>query len=161
MHILGSMRCVLFQFFYNNKYTLLIMARSKQTYYGSCFVASYIYIYKVTIEKIWPIHYKKGPSKFSDMGPWAHTLLFLGNTLVSSNTRSHNYCNTPYTNIHYSDNHSYISAFSFYHKNLSWLSFHWSLLAMLVLYITYVRRHGATLSHKLYVLLTNIIPSNK
>ena len=25
------------------------------------------------------VHYKKGPSIFSDMGPWAHTLLFLGN----------------------------------------------------------------------------------
>ena len=33
------------------------------------------------IEKSWPIHYKKGPSNFIDMGPWAHTLLFLGNTL--------------------------------------------------------------------------------
>ena len=38
-------------------------------------------MYAFTIEKSWPIHYKKGPSNFSDMGPWAHTLLFLGNTL--------------------------------------------------------------------------------
>ena len=58
------MRCV--SVWYNNKYTLLIMVRSKQTYYGSCFVASYY----ATIEKSWPIHYKKGPSNFSDMGPW-------------------------------------------------------------------------------------------
>ena len=42
----------------------------------------YIYSTKVQIiEKSWPIHYKKGPSNFIDMGPWAHTLLFLGNTL--------------------------------------------------------------------------------
>ena len=39
-------------------------------------------MYAFTIEKSWPIHYKKGPSNFSDMGPWAHTLLFLGNTLL-------------------------------------------------------------------------------
>ena len=41
------------------------------------------YIYKGTNywKKSWPIHYKKGPSNFIDMGPWAHTLLFLGNTL--------------------------------------------------------------------------------
>ncbi len=38
-------------------------------------------MYEFTIEKSWPIHYNKGPSNFSDMGPWAHTLLFLGNTL--------------------------------------------------------------------------------
>ena len=37
------------------------------------------------IEKSWPIHYKKGPSNFIDMGPWAHTLLFLGNTLYTWN----------------------------------------------------------------------------
>ena len=65
---------------YNNKYTLLIMGRSKQTYYGSWFVASYAYNWK----KSWPIHYKKGPSNFSNMGPWAHTLLLLGNTLCKS-----------------------------------------------------------------------------
>ena len=27
------------------------------------------------------VHCKKGPSNFSDMGPWAHTLLFLGKSL--------------------------------------------------------------------------------
>ena len=42
-------------------------------------------MYAFTIEKSWPIHYKKGPSNFSDMGPWAHTLLFLGNTLLYKN----------------------------------------------------------------------------
>ena len=67
---------------YNNKYTLLIMGRSKQTYYGSCFVASYMHnLQSYNWKKCWPIHYEKGPSNFSDMGPWAHTLLFLGNTL--------------------------------------------------------------------------------
>ena len=35
-----------------------------------------IALYKTTF------YYKKGPSNFSDMGPWAHTLLFLGNTLM-------------------------------------------------------------------------------
>ena len=60
-----------------NKYTLLIMARLKQAYYGSCF----LHLVCIYNWKSWPIHFKKGPSNFSDMGPWAHTLLFLGNTL--------------------------------------------------------------------------------
>ena len=40
-----------------------------------------VLLHHVCIYKSWPIHYKKGPSNFSDMGPWAHTLLFPGNTL--------------------------------------------------------------------------------
>ena len=36
---------------------------------------------QLQLKKSCPIRYKKGPSNFSDMGPWAHTLLFLGNTL--------------------------------------------------------------------------------
>ena len=44
----------------NNKYTLLIMVLSKQTYYGSCFVASYY----ATIEKKLTHSLQKGPIKF-------------------------------------------------------------------------------------------------
>ncbi len=29
------------------------------------------------------VHYKKGPSNVSDMGPWAHTLVLLGNSLYT------------------------------------------------------------------------------
>ena len=28
------------------------------------------------------VHYKKGPSNVSDMGPWAHTLVLLGKSLA-------------------------------------------------------------------------------
>ena len=49
------------------------MARSKQTYYGSCFVASYIY--KVTIEKKWTHSLQKGPIKFQWHGPMGPYLI--------------------------------------------------------------------------------------
>ena len=56
---------------------LLIMARLKQAYYGSCFVASCMHL---QLKKNWPIHYKKGPSNFSDM---AH------GPIRAQNTRRH------------------------------------------------------------------------
>ena len=64
MHILGSMKCVLFQFDIITN-TLLIMAQLKQTYYnGSCFVSSYVIAFTVTIEKKLPHSLQKGPIKF-------------------------------------------------------------------------------------------------
>ena len=59
---------------YNNKYTLLIMARLKQVYYGNCFVASCMHLQRVD-----PFITKRA-NQISVTR--AHNLLFLGNTLV-------------------------------------------------------------------------------
>ena len=75
MHILGSMKCGLFQFDIIKKYTLLIMARLKQAYYGSCFVASCMHL---QLKKVDPFITKRA---HQISVTWAHTLLFLGNTL--------------------------------------------------------------------------------
>ena len=69
---------------YNNKYTLLIMVRSKQTYYGSCFVASY----NATIEKKKLTHsLQKGPIKFQWHGPMGPYLIIPRKYPASDGTR--------------------------------------------------------------------------
>ena len=67
MHILGSMKCGLFQFD-NKKYTLLIMARLKQAYYGSCFVASCMHL---QLKKVDPFITKRAHQiSVTCMGPY-------------------------------------------------------------------------------------------
>ena len=51
------------------------MARLKQAYYGSCFVASCMHL---QLKKVDPFITKRA---YQISVTWAHTLLFLGNTL--------------------------------------------------------------------------------
>ena len=65
---------------YNKKYTLLIMAGLKQAYYGSCFVASCMHL---QLKKVDPFITKRAHQiSVTWAHGWAHTLLFLGNTLL-------------------------------------------------------------------------------